>query len=72
MKLGRFVSVLVLLTAITFGFGSGLEADASGAPYVVKETTIYINPTCNLIIIEYSNLDWSFREVGDGCSQGPI
>ena len=61
----RLVAALFLL-AVTFGFGSSLHADASGAPYIIKRTLIPVDGTCTLTYIEYSNGDWTFIE-GPGC-----
>jgi hypothetical protein len=60
------VSILVLLAAITFGFGSALEADASGAPRVINRTPIVVDENCTIYWIDYSNGDWDF-ELGPGC-----
>ena len=71
MKSGRLVAATVLLTAITLGSAPALKADASGAPYVISRTPIKVNSTCTLVVLEYSNGDWTFIETGTGCSKGP-
>lgn len=65
MKLRRLVAVVMLMTAIALGFGSALQADASGAPRIIKRIPI-VDGNCTLYWIEYSNGDWDF-ELGPGC-----
>jgi hypothetical protein len=72
MKPGRVFVVATFLAAMSLGFGTSLQADASGAPYIIKREFIRVNPSCTIVYTEWSNLDWTFSEVGSGCNAGPI
>ena len=72
MKFGRFVVVTVFLVAIFFGVGRSLEADASGAPYIVRQYRHFVNSTCTLVERYWSNGDYNYVLYGSGCSAGPI
>jgi hypothetical protein len=66
MKLRRFVAVVMMLTAVALGFGSTLEADASGAPRIIRRILIPVDANCTITWIDYSNGDWDFI-LGPGC-----